>query len=116
VASQTNQRPFSCSAYRPISQLERYVNPFRTVSEVMISEVRDRHLQVASWCAQGAHAQGKERTMPSNPLIGTWRLVSCENRSADGQISYPLGKDGVGCIIYNPYGYIFVALSWVLTA
>jgi hypothetical protein len=54
--------------------------------------------------------------MPSNPLIGTWRLVSWENRSADGQISYPLGKDGVGCIIYNPYGYIFVALSWVLTA
>jgi hypothetical protein len=46
----------------------------------------------------------------SNPLIGTWRLISWENRSADGQISYPLGRDAVGYIMYNEDGYMFVAI------
>jgi hypothetical protein len=50
--------------------------------------------------------------MTSNPLIGTWRLISWENRSVDGQkISYPLGKDAVGYIMYNEDGYMFVAIS-----
>ncbi len=48
--------------------------------------------------------------MTSNPLIGTWRLVSWENRSSDGRISYPVGKDAVGYIMYNPDGYMFVAI------
>ena len=49
--------------------------------------------------------------MESNPLIGTWRLVSWENRSVvDGQVSYPLGKDAAGYIMYNQDGYKFVAI------
>ncbi len=49
--------------------------------------------------------------MESNPLIGTWRLVSWENRSVvDGQVSYPLGKDAAGYIMYNQDGYMFVAI------
>jgi lipocalin-like protein len=48
--------------------------------------------------------------MTSNPLIGTWRLLSWENRSVDGQISYPLGKDAVGYILYSQDGYMFVAI------
>lgn len=48
--------------------------------------------------------------MTSNPLIGTWRLISWENRNASGHISYPLGKDAVGYIIYNRDGYMFVAI------
>jgi Lipocalin-like domain len=48
--------------------------------------------------------------MKFNPLIGTWRLISWENRDADGHISYPLGKDAVGYIIYNEDGYVFVAI------
>lgn len=49
--------------------------------------------------------------MASNPLIGTWRLVSWENQSVDdGQVSYPLGKGAVGYIMYNPDGYMFVAI------
>ena len=48
--------------------------------------------------------------MTSNPLIGTWRLISWENRSADGRISYPVGKDAVGYIMYNPDGYMSVAI------
>ena len=57
--------------------------------------------------------QAKEiaQTMTSNPLIGTWRLISWETRSVDGQkISYPLGKDAVGYIMYNEDGYMFVAI------
>jgi lipocalin-like protein len=54
--------------------------------------------------------EGKD-TMASNPLIGTWRLVSWENRSVDGQeVSYPLGKDATGYIMYNQDGYMFVAI------
>ncbi len=50
--------------------------------------------------------------MTSNPLIGTWRLISWETRSVDGQkITYPLGKDAVGYIMYNADGYMFVAIS-----
>jgi hypothetical protein len=59
------------------------------------------------------NAQGKgKKTMVSNPLIGTWRLVSWENRSVeeDGQISYPLGKGATGYIMYNQDGYMFVAI------
>ena len=49
--------------------------------------------------------------MASNPLIGTWRLVSWENRSVDGQeVSYPLGQDATGYIMYNQDGYMFVAI------
>jgi Lipocalin-like domain len=49
--------------------------------------------------------------MVSNPLIGTWKLISWENRSVDGQISYPFGRDAVGYIMYNQDGYMFVAIS-----
>jgi hypothetical protein len=49
--------------------------------------------------------------MASNPLIGTWRLVSWENRSVEGgQLSYPLGEDASGYIMYNEDGYMFVAI------
>ena len=49
--------------------------------------------------------------MASNPLIGTWSLVSWENRSVvDGGVSYPLGKDAVGYIMYGQDGYMSVAI------
>src|SRR5215208_4374128 len=54
--------------------------------------------------------EGKD-AMASNPLIGTWRLLSWENRSVeDGQLSYPHGEDATGYIIYNEDGYMFVAI------
>jgi hypothetical protein len=37
-------------------------------------------------------------------LIGTWRLVRCEQRDPDGAISYPLGEDAVGQIVYEAGG------------
>jgi hypothetical protein len=48
--------------------------------------------------------------MSSNPLVGTWRLISWENRSLDGEVSHPLGQDALGYIAYNEDGYVFVAI------
>jgi hypothetical protein len=47
---------------------------------------------------------------PPHPLQGTWRLVSWQNRSADGEVTYPLGPDAVGYLTYTADGYVFVAL------
>jgi hypothetical protein len=48
--------------------------------------------------------------MTKNRFIGTWRLVSCEVRSADGRVSYPYGQDAVGYIMYSKAGYMSVAM------
>ncbi|MGO9021709.1 MAG: lipocalin-like domain-containing protein [Syntrophobacteraceae bacterium] len=47
--------------------------------------------------------------MAENPFIGTWRLVSFELRSENGQVSYPFGQDVDGYIIYSQDGYMSVA-------
>jgi hypothetical protein len=47
----------------------------------------------------------------SNPLIGTWRLVSWEIRNlVDGRLDYPLGEDAVGYIMYGQDGFMSVAI------
>jgi hypothetical protein len=33
-------------------------------------------------------------------LVGAWRLVSWENQTADGQVTYPMGTDPNGYVIY----------------
>ena len=45
----------------------------------------------------------------SERFIGTWKLVSYENRSGD-PVAHPLGKNPVGYIMYNNGGYMAVAL------
>lgn len=44
-------------------------------------------------------------------FVGTWKLLSLELRSEDGGISYPLGNDAKGIIIYSADGYMSVILS-----
>ena len=44
--------------------------------------------------------------MVEHPLVGTWRLVSCEFRDEDGQVTYPIGQDALGYLIYTPDGYM----------
>lgn len=44
--------------------------------------------------------------MTQASFVGTWRLVSFEARTADGQVSYPWGKDTVGYIMYREDGYM----------
>jgi hypothetical protein len=48
--------------------------------------------------------------MNENPLVGTWRLVSWNIKSADGEVNYPFGKDALGYITYTEDGYVFVVI------
>jgi len=43
--------------------------------------------------------------MPPN-LIGAWRLVTVEDRQADGRVLYPYGEQALGFLIYHPDGYM----------
>ena len=43
-------------------------------------------------------------------VVGTWRLLRWETRSADGHVTYPLGPDAVGYLSYTPDGHVFVAM------
>lgn len=42
--------------------------------------------------------------MGKEDFVGTWHLVSSEFRRADGEVTYPLGKDAVGLLIYTASG------------
>ena len=44
--------------------------------------------------------------MGKEQFIGSWKLVSSEFRTSDGDVSYPLGKDAVGLIMYDNKGYV----------
>jgi hypothetical protein len=44
-------------------------------------------------------------------LVGAWRLVSWENRAADGQVTYPMGTDTLGYVIYTADGRFSITIS-----
>jgi lipocalin-like protein len=44
-------------------------------------------------------------------LVGAWRLISWENRAADGQVTYPVGTDAIGYVIYAADGRFSVTIS-----
>ncbi|MEH6651453.1 MAG: lipocalin-like domain-containing protein [Motiliproteus sp.] len=46
--------------------------------------------------------------MENTILVGTYELVSWENRHQSGAITYPLGPDAKGIISYSPDGFVFV--------
>jgi hypothetical protein len=46
--------------------------------------------------------------MKKNKLVGTYNLLSWENRHESGDITYPLGPDAKGAISYSPDGFMFV--------
>ena len=52
----------------------------------------------------------ENRRMSHNALTGTWRLVSAEYKSMEGEAAYPYGQDPVGYIIYSDDGYMSVAI------
>jgi Lipocalin-like domain len=39
-------------------------------------------------------------------LIGAWKLVTVEDRQADGTVLYPYGQQALGHLIYHPNGYM----------
>jgi hypothetical protein len=46
-----------------------------------------------------------------NALVGAWRLVSWENQAADGQVTYPMGRDPIGYVLYTADGRFSVTIS-----
>ena len=44
-------------------------------------------------------------------LIGAWQLLSWENRAADGQLTYPMGTDALGSLLYTADGRFSVIIS-----
>ncbi len=58
-----------------------------------------------------AERLGSQGPKPSpGPLIGTWKLLSCEVRYSDGSVSYPWGRDAQGFLIYSTDGYMMAVL------
>jgi hypothetical protein len=51
--------------------------------------------------------------MSKDELIGTYKLISWENRHESGEISYPLGPDAKGLISYSQDGFVFVHIMAV---
>jgi lipocalin-like protein len=51
-----------------------------------------------------------DRHQPS-ALVGAWRLVSWENQSLDGNVTYPMGADALGYLIYTADGRVSVTIS-----
>ena len=46
----------------------------------------------------------------SNGIVGTWRLVSAEDRFPDGRIECPFGERASGTIIYDENGHMPVQI------
>jgi hypothetical protein len=42
-----------------------------------------------------SHVHGREA------LVGAWQLRSWENRADDGQVTYPMGTDALGSLLYT---------------
>ena len=52
-----------------------------------------------------------EKVHAYDALVGAWRLVSWENQAADGQVTYPMGPDPNGYVIYAADGRFSVTIS-----
>jgi hypothetical protein len=44
-------------------------------------------------------------------ILGTWRLISCVDRDADGRESYPFGEKPDGFLIYTEEGFVSAHLE-----
>ena len=43
-------------------------------------------------------------------LLGSWRLVTWEERTGAGEVDYPLGPDAIGQLTYSPEGRVSAQL------
>jgi len=48
--------------------------------------------------------------MSTNAFVGAWRLLSFEARTSGGEVSYPLGRDAAGILLYSQEGYVAVSV------
>jgi hypothetical protein len=50
--------------------------------------------------------------MSASSLVGAWKLLVIEFRS-DGQVVYPVGRDGAGSCLYDPTGHMSLQIMRV---
>jgi len=50
----------------------------------------------------------QDRASPAALIIGSWKLVSYEARSDAGEISYPMGPNATGFLMYDAGGHMMV--------
>jgi len=48
--------------------------------------------------------------MRNEQFVGTWKLVSCEARSSNGEVSYSYGRNPFGMLMYDSGGNMSVLL------
>jgi hypothetical protein len=67
-----------------------------------------------------SYALGQQESSPGSPMssgkveeqfTGTWKLVSFEQVKANGEVSYPMGPDADGWIMYDGKGHMCVQLT-----
>lgn len=52
----------------------------------------------------------QEGRLDERDFVGTWRLVSWENRYADGAVTFPFGTDVEGYIMYSADRHVSVVI------
>lgn len=45
-----------------------------------------------------------------SPLVGTWQLVSWQSRDSDGRVTYPMGRDAAGQVMFDNAGHVSIHL------
>lgn len=48
--------------------------------------------------------------MNKDKFIGTWKLLSLESKTEDGNVNYPLGKDVSGYLTYTEQNFMSVSM------
>ncbi len=90
--------------------MERIVRP-RWAGGIIMARKRSLHwysgalvFGAALLSCASALAQREDVAQIESKLLGSWRLVSWEERDEAGRVSYPLGPHAVGQIMYTPDG------------
>jgi len=48
--------------------------------------------------------------MGKEQFVGTWKLVSSEFRRSDGEVTYPMGRNASGMLMYDASGHMSVQI------
>jgi hypothetical protein len=67
-----------------------------------------RTCAAAGFASMGLSGQKQQS---QSPLVGTWKLLSFESQSADGEISHPFGEHAHGLLMYDSHGRMSVVLT-----
>ncbi len=70
--------------------------------------LKDNIIQEGEESRAGAEPEEQAEEISKEAIVGTWKLVSFEHLSEDGEITRPLGEAPVGFLVYSDDGRITV--------